>query len=75
MIAIGAIISGANPIPWEYGGRGRAHKARGLPARSRVPANIVGSDEGSDGDADATTQDARKVWRVRGAAPPSDFRK
>jgi hypothetical protein len=26
-IAIGTIISGANPIPWEYGGRGRAHKS------------------------------------------------
>jgi hypothetical protein len=36
----GAIISGANPIPWEQGGRGRRVTAR-LPARSRVPANML----------------------------------
>jgi hypothetical protein len=61
---VGAIISGTNPVPGSKGGRGRARKARGLPARSRVPAKMVEIRK-LGRRRDTTAQDARKVWRVR----------
>jgi hypothetical protein len=41
MIVDDAIISGANPIPREWRGRGRARGARRRPARSRAPAMLL----------------------------------
>lgn len=57
MIAVGAIISGANPILIR-GPRARAAPARCLPARSRVPADRKSGGQGSDGGALATTHEA-----------------
>jgi hypothetical protein len=56
-IAVGAIVSGANPILIR-GPRARANSARSLPTRSRAPADQISGNQGSDGGAWATTQEA-----------------
>ena len=60
--------------PYPLGARGpRARVTARQPARSRMPANMDGITRGSDGDAHATTQDAREDVACSQAAPPSDL--
>ena len=57
----GTIISGANPIPRERRGRGRARK-RAPPAGAFARTGYCVADQGSDDDAPSTTQ-GRRMWR------------